>query len=139
MAYLMMNIDVITSLLVSTVVINLFYVRIILFKEFFPTRTVPYEDNTTNPNLRNRQKQNFTNVSPWNCVDRSRLKFARISHPSQRPDLATCYVHFFSHLKGDLKGKYFSMGDKVKSAMASRIKERPREFFVNGMRKLVSH
>ena len=43
----------------------------------------------------------------------------------------------FLNLKKDLKGTHFTSDDEVKQAVASWIKQRTPEFFIDGMRKLV--
>ena len=63
------------------------------------------------------------------------LKFEVLSHPPYRPDLAPSNLHFFPHLKRDLKGTHFT-SDEVKQAVTSWIKQRTPEF-IDGMRKLV--
>ena len=65
------------------------------------------------------------------------LKFEVLSHPLYSPDLAPSVLHFFSHLKRDLKGTHFTSDDEVKQAVTSWIKQRTHEFFIDGMRKLV--
>lgn len=66
-----------------------------------------------------------------------RLKFQPIPHPPYSPDLAPCDFHFFPHLKRAIKGIHFTTDGEVKDAVKSWIKERPQEFFIDGMRKLV--
>ena len=65
------------------------------------------------------------------------LEFEVLSHPSYSPDLAPSDLHFFPHLKKDLKGTHFTSDDEVKQAVTSWMKQRTPEFFVDGMRKLV--
>ena len=65
------------------------------------------------------------------------LKFEVLSHPPYSPDLAPSDFHFFPHFKRDLKGTHFTSDDEVKQAVASWIKQRTPEFFIDGMRKLV--
>jgi hypothetical protein len=50
--------------------------------------------------------------------------------------LAPSDIHFFPHLKRDLKGTHFTSDDEAKQAVASWIKQRT-EFFIDGVRKLV--
>jgi len=65
------------------------------------------------------------------------LKFEVLSHPRHSPDLAPSDFHSFPHLKRDLKGTHFTSDNEVKQAVASWIKQRTPEFFIDGMRKLV--
>jgi transposase len=65
------------------------------------------------------------------------LKFEVPSHPPYSPDLVPSDFHFFPHLKRDLKGTHFTLDDEVKQAVASWIKQRTPEFFIDGMPKLV--
>jgi transposase len=65
------------------------------------------------------------------------LKFEVLSHPSYSPDLAPSDLHFFPHLKRDLKGTHITSDDEVKQAVTSWIKQRTPDFFIEGMRKLV--
>jgi len=65
------------------------------------------------------------------------LKFEVLSHPPYSPDLAPNDFHLFPHLKRDLKGTHFTSDDEVKQAVASRIKQRTPEFFIDGMRKRI--
>jgi len=51
--------------------------------------------------------------------------------------LAPSDFHFFPHLKRDLNGTHFTSHDEVKQAVTSWIKQRPPEFFIDGMRKIV--
>jgi hypothetical protein len=51
--------------------------------------------------------------------------------------LAPSDLHFFPHLKRDLKGTHFTSDDEVKQAVTSWIKQRTPELFIDGMRKLV--
>jgi len=65
------------------------------------------------------------------------LKFEVLSHPPYSSDLAPGDIHFFPHLKRNLKGTHFISDDEVKQAVTSWIKQRTLEFFIDGMRKLV--
>ena len=65
------------------------------------------------------------------------LKFEVLSHPPYSPDLAPSDLHFFPHLKRDLKGTHFTSDDEVKQAVISWIKQRTPEFFIDGLCKLV--
>jgi len=65
------------------------------------------------------------------------LKFEVLSHTPYSPDLVPSNFHFFPHLKKELKGTHFTSDDEVKQAVTSWIKKRTREFFIDGMRKLV--
>jgi len=49
------------------------------------------------------------------------LKFEVLSHPPYSPDLAPSDLHFFPHLKRDLKGTHFTSDDEVKQAVTSWI------------------
>ena len=69
--------------------------------------------------------------------DLETLKFEVLSHTPYSPDLAPSDFHFFPHLKRDLKGTHFTSDDEVKQAVTSWIKQRTREFFIDGMHKLV--
>jgi hypothetical protein len=51
--------------------------------------------------------------------------------------LAPSDFHFFPHLKRDLKGTHVTSDDEVKQAVASWIKQRTPEFFIDGICKLV--
>ena len=64
-----------------------------------------------------------------------RLKF--VSHLPYSPDFAPCDFHFFPNLRRDLKGLQFITDGEVKDAVKLWIKERPPEFLVDGMEKLV--
>jgi transposase len=66
------------------------------------------------------------------------LKFEVLSHPPYSPDLAPTDFHFFPHRKRDLKGTHFTSDDEVKQAVTLWINQRTPEFFIDGMRKLVS-
>jgi hypothetical protein len=46
--------------------------------------------------------------------DLETLKFEVLSHPPYRLDLAPSDLHFFSHLKRDLKGTHFTSDNEVK-------------------------
>jgi histone-lysine N-methyltransferase SETMAR len=65
------------------------------------------------------------------------LKFEVLSQPPYSPDLAPSHFHSFPHLKRDLKGTHFTSDDEVKQAVASWIKQRTPEFFIDGMGTLV--
>jgi histone-lysine N-methyltransferase SETMAR len=65
------------------------------------------------------------------------LKFEVLSHLPYSPDLAPSDFLSFLHLKRDLKRTHFTSDDEVKQAVASWIKQRTPEFFIDGMRKLV--
>ena len=65
------------------------------------------------------------------------LKFEVLYHPPYSPDLAPSDFHFFPHLKRVLKGTHFTSDDEVKQVVTSWIKQRTREFIIDGMRKLV--
>ena len=66
-----------------------------------------------------------------------RLKVEAVPHPPYSPDLAPCDFHFFPKLKRDLKGIHFTTDDKLKDAVKLWIKQRPPEFLVDEMEKLV--
>lgn len=56
-----------------------------------------------------------------------------------RSDLAQCDFHIFPHLKRDLEGTRSSGDEEARTAIASWMKRRPREFFIGGIRENSFH
>jgi histone-lysine N-methyltransferase SETMAR len=66
------------------------------------------------------------------------LRWELLPHPPYSPDLAPSDYHLFPELKKPLRGKRFSSLQEVKDAVERWTKSTPKEFFNDGLRKLVS-
>lgn len=65
------------------------------------------------------------------------LKFEVLPHPPYSPDLIPCDFHAFGPLREALHGHWFGSDEKVKEVMCTWIREQPKLFFSDGIRKLV--
>jgi hypothetical protein len=65
------------------------------------------------------------------------LKFEVLEHPAYSLDLATLDFHLFGPLKETLRGCRFVDDDEVKEAVHDWLHTQPKQFFTDGMRKLV--
>ena len=65
------------------------------------------------------------------------LKFEVMKHPPNSPDLAPSDFHLFGPIKEHLWGQKFAGDNGVKEAVQSWLKDTPRSFFLEGIRKLV--
>jgi histone-lysine N-methyltransferase SETMAR len=60
-----------------------------------------------------------------------------LQHPVYSPDLAPNNFHLFPKLKDDLRGQNFSSDQEVKAAVHQWFWEKEKDFFKNGIQKLV--
>lgn len=63
--------------------------------------------------------------------------FEEINHPPYSPDLAPSDYYLFPNLKKDLRGKRFSDDDELKAAINTHFQEKPEEYFLEGLKKLI--
>jgi histone-lysine N-methyltransferase SETMAR len=65
------------------------------------------------------------------------LKFEVLPHPPYSPDLIPCDFHAFGPLREVLHGYWFGSDEKEKEVVCIWIREQPKTFFSDGIRKLV--
>jgi [histone H3]-lysine36 N-dimethyltransferase SETMAR len=66
------------------------------------------------------------------------LGFQVIPHPPYRPNLAPCDFFLFPKLKEHLKGTKFNSDEKIKAEVKQWFNAQPKEFYLNGISKLVN-
>lgn len=59
-----------------------------------------------------------------------------LPHPAYSPDLSPCDYHLFGPLKEYLGGKRFKSDKEVKQNVEQWLRQRPKNFFEAGIRKL---
>lgn len=64
--------------------------------------------------------------------------FEEITHPPYSPDLAPSDYYLFPNLKKHLRGKRFSDDEELKVAINTYFEEKPEEYFLQGLEKLIS-
>lgn len=64
------------------------------------------------------------------------FKFEVLSHPPYSPDLIPCDFHALSPLREALRCQWFGCDEEVKEAIRTWIREQPKTFFSDGIRKL---
>jgi len=67
----------------------------------------------------------------------STLRWKILPHPAYSPDLAPSDYHLFGEMKKPLRGIHFETLQEIKSAVNRWIKGTPKEFFEQGLKKLV--
>jgi hypothetical protein len=65
------------------------------------------------------------------------LGFEVLELPAYRPDLAPPDYHLFGPLINALRGSQFSMDKEVREAVHKRLRDQPKTFFLEGIRKPV--
>jgi [histone H3]-lysine36 N-dimethyltransferase SETMAR len=66
-----------------------------------------------------------------------KLGWSVLPHPPYSPDLAPSDFHLFGNLKEGLRGKHFATIQDVQRAVQGWVKEKPAEFFKDGIFNLV--
>lgn len=67
-----------------------------------------------------------------------KFKWEILEHSPYSPDLAPCDFHAFGPLKTHLKGRRFNSDDEVKEAVTEFLRQQPKEFYKQGITRLVS-
>jgi histone-lysine N-methyltransferase SETMAR len=67
------------------------------------------------------------------------LGFNVLEHLAYRPDLAPSDYHFFGRLKVALQGRRYSTNKEVREAVFKWLRDQPKTFFLEGIRKPVDH
>ena len=65
------------------------------------------------------------------------LGWELLFHLSYSPDLAPTDFHLFGPLKEFTRGTKFESDDEVKSVVSDRLKYQSKDFYAEGIRKLV--
>ena len=65
------------------------------------------------------------------------LGFEVLEHPAYSPDLAPSDYHLFGPLKNALRGRRFSTDKEVQEAVHKWLRDQPKSFFLERIRKLV--
>ena len=65
------------------------------------------------------------------------LGFEVLEHPAYSPDLAPSDYHLFGPLKNASRGRRFSTDNEVREAVHKWLRDQPKTFFLEGIRKLV--
>jgi hypothetical protein len=65
------------------------------------------------------------------------LKFEVLKHPPYSPDLAPSDFHLFGPMKEHLRGQKFADDDEVIETVQSWLQATPKNFFLEGIHKLV--
>lgn len=69
------------------------------------------------------------------ALDRS--AFWKIDHPPYSPDLAPCDYYLFPHMKKIIRGRRFESDNELISCVHSMLNSFTKEFFSEGMKKLI--
>ena len=65
------------------------------------------------------------------------LSFEVLEHPAYSPELAPSDYHLFGTLKNALQGRRFSTDKELREAVHNWLRDQPKTFFLEGIRKLV--
>lgn len=68
----------------------------------------------------------------------TRFRWEILEQPAYSPDLSPCDFHIFGDLKKNLKGRKFPSDAAVQEAVCEWVRSQPKEFFEQGIRRLVS-
>ena len=65
------------------------------------------------------------------------LGWEPLPHPPYTPDLPPSHYHLFGPLKAFTRGKKFESHDEVKNVVSDWLRHQSKEFYADGIRKLV--